>query len=66
MLTDEQLENSRIKSALGLFTYALLRPYFESENGINPDLIDRNLELMLDLRKATIDELEMRGIHNEP
>ncbi|MDI7230085.1 hypothetical protein QMM87_15655 [Leptospira santarosai] len=61
-LSTLQLNNLRSNSYIGVFAYSHLQEYFSDLPQQEKEIIEKNLNWLVNLRKAAIDEMAKRGI----
>ncbi|WP_205872828.1 hypothetical protein [Leptospira kmetyi] len=61
-LSTLQLNNLRSNSYLGIFAYSYLQDYLAELPPQEKEIIEKNLNWLVSLRKAAIDEMAQRGI----
>ncbi|ALO25280.1 hypothetical protein [Leptospira borgpetersenii] len=61
-LSTLQLNNLRSNSYIGVFAYSYLQDYFAELPQQEKEIIEKNLNWLVNLRKAAIDEMAQRGI----
>ncbi|ONF90891.1 hypothetical protein [Leptospira santarosai] len=60
-LSTLQLNNLRSNSYIGVFAYSYLQEYFSDLPQQEKEIIEKNLNWLVNLRKAAIDEMAQRG-----